>query len=166
VHSKDVTISPAEADLGFDPQFNQPFPNPTYDLMYAAGPSPGYPDASISLNSWDWEFLRTQLTQLPSTGPSADPMRLDVLTRLNGVVAIGGYCAKDDDAQHVIVATTDSALTEVYWHPGQGVHQDVLTNFDSDVVGVGGYYAADDDTQHAIVATVDGTLTEVYWKSS
>jgi hypothetical protein len=163
VHSKNVTITPEDAELGFDPQLNEGFPNPTYDLMYASGPSPGYPDGSISLSSWDWEYLRTQLAKLPSTGPTGDPVHLDTLAQL-GPGPIAGYYARDDQDQHVIVGTKDGTLHEVYWKPAQGVHQDVLTQFGSEIVGVGGYYADDDDTQHAIVATSDGTLTEVYWK--
>src|SRR5207253_5152994 len=46
-----------------------------------------------------------------------------------------------------------------------GIHQDVLTNFSSDLNSIAGYYASNEGTQHAIVATVDGALTEVYWRS-
>ena len=103
------------------------------------------------------------------SSPTNDPFPLpplrgkDTLTHLAGMVGVAGYYARDDDIQHVIVGTAKGALTEVYWNPAQGVHQDVLTQFQAGIVGVGGYYAADDDVQHAIVATVDGTLTEVYW---
>jgi hypothetical protein len=164
MHSKDVTIAHDDAEFGFDPQLNEGFPDPTYDLMYAQGPSPGYPDGWICLNSWDWEYLRTQLAKLPSTGPTGDPVRLDTLAQLEAAGAIAGYYARDDQDQHVIVGAKDGTLTEVYWKPAQGVHEDVLTQFGNEIVGVGGYYAEDDDTQHAIVATSDGTLTEVYWK--
>jgi hypothetical protein len=164
VHSKNVTIPPEDAELGFDPQLNEGFPNPTHDLMYASGPSPGYPDGSISLNSWDWEYLRTQLAKLPSTGPAGDPVRLDTLAQPVGPGPIAGYYAKDDQDQHVIIGAKDGTLHEVYWKPAQGVHQDVLTQFGTEIAGIGGYYADDDDTQHAIVATSDGTLHEVYWK--
>lgn len=68
-HSKDETVDATDADLGFDIQFNQPFPDPTYDIMYPNGPDPEYPDQSHSLNSWDWEYLRQQLLSLSSTGP-------------------------------------------------------------------------------------------------
>jgi len=69
-HSKDVTVDPQEAESGFDPQYDEAWPDPTYDLMYFAGPDPGYPDGRITLNSWDWEYLRQQLVKLPSTGPT------------------------------------------------------------------------------------------------
>lgn len=70
-HSKDVAIDPADAEMGFNTQFNAPWPVPTYDVMYPTGPDPEYPDPAHSLNSWDWEYLRQQLVQLPSTGPTA-----------------------------------------------------------------------------------------------
>jgi hypothetical protein len=69
-HSKDITVDPKDAELGFDPQYNEAWPDPTHDLMYFEGPDPGYPDSSITLNSWDWEYLRQQIEQLPSTGPT------------------------------------------------------------------------------------------------
>jgi hypothetical protein len=68
-HSKDLTIDQADAGDGFDIQFGQPFPVPTYDIMYPTGPSPGYAPNQVCLNSWDWEFVRTQLLKSSSTGP-------------------------------------------------------------------------------------------------
>jgi hypothetical protein len=69
-HSKDVLIDAKDAELGFDPQYNEAWPDPTHDLMYFEGPDPGYTDNSITLNSWDWEYLRKRIAQLPSTGPT------------------------------------------------------------------------------------------------
>ena len=50
---------------------------------------------------------------------------------------------------------------------GQGVNQDVLTNFSSSFTfgGISGYYVPTEDTQHVIVGTNDNQLTHVYWKS-
>jgi hypothetical protein len=161
-HSKDEKIDPLDAELGFDVQFNAPFPTPTYDVMYPRGPDPEYVDNAHSLNSWDWEYLRKKIAVLPSTGPTTETIHVDRLAQLKGVLCLAGYYAADDDIQHAIVATADGNLTEVYWKPGQGVHQDVLTYFDSDILGVAGYYAVDDKAQHMIVATQDGNLTELY----
>jgi len=166
VHSKDLTIKRQDAELGFDPQLNEAWPDPTFDLMYPTGPNPGYADGVICLNSWDWEYLRTQLAQLPSTGPTSDPVRLDALDHVSGARSLAGYYARGDEIQHVIVGTKDRAMTEVWWKPGQGVHQDVLSQFGSDIESVAGYYADDDGRQHAIAATRDGTLTELHWRSS
>jgi hypothetical protein len=69
-HSKDVNVDPNDAELGFDPHYNEVWPNPTHDLMYFEGPDPGFPDSSITLNDWDWEYLRQQIAKLPSTGPT------------------------------------------------------------------------------------------------
>lgn len=71
-HSKDLTIDPADAAEGFDIQFRQPYPVPTFDIMFPTGPNPGYAPNQVSLNSWDWEFVRTQLLKSTSTGPQ-DP---------------------------------------------------------------------------------------------
>jgi hypothetical protein len=68
-HSKDQVIDPAETDLGFDVQYNQPLPGFMYDLMYGGGI--GYAtNRNFSPNSWDWEYLRKKFLALPSTGPS------------------------------------------------------------------------------------------------
>lgn len=69
-HSKDYVINALDAELGFDCQFNRPFPNPTYDIMFPTGPCPGWIPQNVSLNSWDWEYLRQRLANLPSTGPT------------------------------------------------------------------------------------------------
>src|SRR5713101_2465592 len=68
-HSKDLTIDATDAANGFDIQFGQPFPVPTYDIMFPTGPAPGYAPNQVCLNSWDWEFVRTQLLKSSSTGP-------------------------------------------------------------------------------------------------
>jgi hypothetical protein len=117
----------------------------------------------------DNAFPPDEVSLIP--GPNPDnpfpltPLRSqDTIANIANTVALAGYYAKDDDTQHVIVATADGVVTEVYWKPAQGVHQDVLTQFSASIVGIGAYYAADDNTQHAIVATADGVVTEVYWK--
>ncbi len=62
-HSKDLTIEATDAADGFDIQFGQPFPVPTYDIMFPTGPAPGYAPNQVSLNSWDWEFVRNSAPQ-------------------------------------------------------------------------------------------------------
>ena len=81
-------------------------------------------------------------------------------------VGLAGYYADGDEFQHVIVATTDGVVTEVFWQPGgPGVRQAQLTSFPAgSIVGVAGYYADGDQFQHVIVATTDGVVTEVFWQ--
>ncbi len=79
------------------------------------------------------------------------------------VASTGAYYAKNDDTQHVIVATKEGGVHELYFKPAQGVHQDELACFD-DLRAVSGYYAANDDLQHVIVATSDGNVYELYFK--
>ena len=68
-HSKDQTIDATDAADGFDIEFSQPLPAPTYDIMFPTGPAPGYSPDQVCLNSWDWEFVRNQLLKSSSTGP-------------------------------------------------------------------------------------------------
>ena len=70
----------------------------------------------------------------------------------------------DDDMQHAVVTTAAGTLTEVYWKPGQGVHEDVLTNLGTGIVGIAAYCALDDDRQHVIICTRDGAVREVFWR--
>lgn len=95
----------------------------------------------------------------------------DVLTHFDAnssINGIAGYYVSDEGSQHVIVGTSDSnndTLTEVYWLPSQGVHQDILTHFNVAMAPIGAYYVAGEGTQHAIVTLRTGEIIEVYWKS-
>ena len=95
----------------------------------------------------------------------------DVLTHFdfpNLITGIAGYYVPNEGSQHVIVGTSGNnsdTLTEVYWKPGQGVKQDVLTLFDVAMWPGGAYYIPEEGSQHVIVGTRTGSLIEVYWKS-
>lgn len=78
-HSKDLNIDPNDSGQGFDIEFNAPFPEPVYDIMFPTGPSPGRPLNTISMNSWDWEFLRTQILKSNSTGPKGPALNFQSL---------------------------------------------------------------------------------------
>lgn len=67
-HSKDTLIDTAEADAGFDIQFNRAFPSSVYDAMHQVACA--CPADQNSYSSFDWEFLRRQFLKLNSTGPS------------------------------------------------------------------------------------------------
>ena len=77
-------------------------------------------------------------------------------------MGICGYYADSDKYQHVIAATSDGNLHEIYWSGGAGVSQDVLATLPG-IVGICGYYADSDKYQHVIAATSDGNLHEIYW---
>src|SRR6266516_4712348 len=100
---------------------------------------------------------------------SMSSVSIDVLTHVNTpfIVGIAGYYVPEEGTQHVIVgATSDNdILTEVYWKPGQGVKQDVLTHLNAAGGPGGGYYVPAEGTQHVIAGTRVGDLIEVYWKS-
>src|SRR6266851_757716 len=75
--------------------------------------------------------------------------------------SIGALAA--DNFQHVIVATQNGDVNEVFFRGGQTIGQDRLSHFDG-IVGVAGYFAAEDNYQHVIVATKNGDVNEVFFK--
>jgi hypothetical protein len=93
---------------------------------------------------------------------------LSPITQVNGCVSLAAYSVPDQ-FEHVVVATNDNDLWELYWNPqdAQGPKPilGLLAGFaPARIVGVAGYYAAGDEFQHVVVATDDGNLTEVFWK--
>ena len=119
-HSKDEFIDPADAAAGFDIQFNQPFPVPTYDIMFPTGPAPGYNPQQVSLNSWDWEFVRTQLLKSTSTGPHQPWIQWQ---SLGGHDLLGYPCAirNSDGRLEVFVLGGDQSLYHIWENsPGGG----------------------------------------------
>lgn len=117
-HSKDVAIDLLDAELGFNTQFDAPWPVPTYDVMYPTGPDPEYPDPAHSLNSWDWEYLRQQLVKLPSTGPTATFISWTSLAgnQLRSFPCIGRNA---DGRQEVFVLGSDHSLYHI-WETAPG----------------------------------------------
>jgi hypothetical protein len=121
----------------------------------------------------------------------------NVLVDLTGIVSIAGYYdpAANDQNQHVIVATNDGKVTELWWKPGQGVHQDILTQFgansivsyyaDGDVfwkpgqgvhervlvdfnsiVSIAGYYdPAKNDHNQHTIIAATNNVIEVWWRA-
>jgi hypothetical protein len=86
------------------------------------------------------------------------------------VVSVAGYYAAGDEFQHVIVATTDGAIHEVFWKPqdpaNPGVRTDQLTAFPAGtVVSVAGYYADATGYQHAITAPTIGGVCQTTFRS-
>jgi hypothetical protein len=94
----------------------------------------------------------------------------DILANFSGIVGITGYYnpAANDQFQHVIVATNDGKVHELWWKRGQGVQQDPqhpLAQFGlNSIVGITGYYTPNDGIQHVIVDTRDTNVHEVWWK--
>jgi hypothetical protein len=105
---------------------------------------------------------------------------IDTLTQFdaNSIVGIAGYYALSDKYQHVIVATKDGTITEVYFSP-KGIFRDVLANIQG-TVGITAYAAGcltltEDhllfsttvsttcDGSHVGIVKADGTVTDIYW---
>jgi hypothetical protein len=81
-----------------------------------------------------------------------------------GVVATGAFYAPQDGNQHVIVATDQGDVHEVWFNPATDTYSDApLAHFTSSVRAVDGFTSDDDGREHAIVATANGTITDVSW---
>jgi hypothetical protein len=77
------------------------------------------------------------------------------------IVSVAGYWASTDERHHVIVATKDGKVYDIWWKSGQaGVEgQYLLTEFKpGSIVRITGYYAENDNRHHVIVGTRDGNV--------
>jgi|HubBroStandDraft_2_1064218.scaffolds.fasta_scaffold14485_3 hypothetical protein len=91
------------------------------------------------------------------------------LAQLNDLMTAAGYYAAGDGFQHVIVATTDGVVHEVFWKPqdpaNPGVRVDQLTTFPpGTIAAAAGYYADATGYQHVIIATVAGRLCQTVFR--
>lgn len=78
------------------------------------------------------------------------------------IVGVAGYNTPDDGFRHVIAATVDGGIHEIYFNPKSGTFKDNLSSFQN-IVGIAGFITSDDGYQHVIVATNDGNISEVYF---
>src|SRR6266566_2451871 len=72
-----------------------------------------------------------------------------------------------DDLQHVIVATQNGDISEVFFSPTIGIHvtHPALANLPS-IRAIAAYHTSNDGIQHIIVATQNGEIHEVFFNSS
>jgi hypothetical protein len=97
-HSRDTTIDATDVALGFDIQTNRPFRAPMFDAMHQA--VCGCQNDQTAYNAWDWEFLRTQLVKLKSTGPTApDYFLTDAAPAVAGVGNSAYFFARRTDGR-------------------------------------------------------------------
>jgi hypothetical protein len=88
-----------------------------------------------------------------------------VLCDVGDTVAVAGYFAPSDGFQHVIVATKNGDVNEIYFKGGgQPIKQHKLAHFDDQIKGIAGYFATSDGFQHVIVTTNSGDVNEVFFK--
>jgi hypothetical protein len=122
-HSKELTIDGSDTTNSFDIELNHSFPSTTYDIMFPSGPSPGYNADQVSLNSWDWEFVRQQLMKRTSTGPHEPFINWQAL----GGHDLNGYptaIRNRDGRLEIFVIGGDNAVYHIWetspggaWHP-------------------------------------------------
>jgi hypothetical protein len=86
------------------------------------------------------------------------------------IVGVAGFWAANDGWQHVIVATEDWKLTELYFNPNDpnapGLCKGLLTQWWAPIVGVAGYYSDADHFQHVFFADNIGSVWEIRWDPS
>jgi hypothetical protein len=80
-----------------------------------------------------------------------------------GYYPLGNHVFPTGGFHQTIVGTEDGRLTELFWRPGETVHQEVLFDF-SKITAVAAYYSDNDGFHHQDVATEDGRLHELFWQ--
>lgn len=162
-HSKDLTIDLVDAGQGFDIEFNQPFPTPVYDVMYPTGPAPGYQPQQISMNSWDWEYLRNQILQSNSTGPHGPEMNFQSLGGHN-LRPYPSAIQNQDGRLEVFVLGGDSALYHIWENKAGGDWHGWASLKGHDLKGPVVTTANADGSLQVFVAGQDGNLYSIMQK--
>jgi len=80
----------------------------------------------------------------------------------NNIFAIAGYYTDFDGLQHVIAATQDGNVYEVYWNQSTLPTVRNLYNFGTSLVNITSFFTPDDNFHHAVGITNDRTLHELY----
>ena len=92
---------------------------------------------------------------------SGELVRQGVIAHLRGLVGVAGYVT-GDGYQHVIAATANGDIHEIYWQGAGTPLQGILMTLPG-VVSVAGYVTGD-GFQHVIAATAGGDIHEIYWQ--
>jgi hypothetical protein len=82
----------------------------------------------------------------------------------SGVRAVAGFTSPDG-YKHVIVATEDGNVTELWWQGSGAVGRGEPAHFNSPILALAGF-TSPDGYKHSIVATEDGNVTELWWQGS
>jgi hypothetical protein len=80
-----------------------------------------------------------------------------------GIIAIAGFYSDDDKYRHLLVATKDGNVHELFYQPDRGPAESVIASFPG-IVDIAGFYNADDHYRAALVGLSDGKLWEVYFQ--
>jgi hypothetical protein len=163
-HSKDLTIIASDAEQGFDIELNQPFPKPVYDIMFPTGPSPGRPLDTISMNSWDWEYLRKQFLKSNATGPHGSDITFQSLGGHD--LSPGPSAIRNQDGRlEVFVLGGDKALYHIWESAPGGNWSDWATLAGHDLRGPVITAANADGALQVFVAGQDGNIYSVMQKN-
>jgi hypothetical protein len=88
-----------------------------------------------------------------------------------GIHSLSGFYTCDDHTQHVVVATNDGRLHEVYFTDSQRVNVrspllDTIIPPETRTIGQAGFYTSDgDNLRHVTVGGADSFLHEVVWNA-
>jgi photosystem II stability/assembly factor-like uncharacterized protein len=80
----------------------------------------------------------------------------------NNILSITGYYTPGDNNRHVIAATGNGGIQEIYFNSKKGIFEDPLACFNN-IIGISSFISSDDGIQHTIVATADGNITEIFY---
>jgi hypothetical protein len=84
------------------------------------------------------------------------------LANYAGVIRVGGFYSDDDGYRHALINTTDGDLHEIFYNPGTGQGDAVLSTVGT-LSGLAGFYSGDDHYRHAIAALPDQTVHEIFY---
>src|SRR5438477_10723154 len=76
---------------------------------------------------------------------------------------VASYVDDSEGTQHVLVASADNRLHDVWWSASAGMRDVVVASFPGTIVDMAGFYSQDDARQHAIVLFSDGYVSDVSW---
>jgi hypothetical protein len=88
---------------------------------------------------------------------------MDTMGSWDRVQNVASYYDDSEGTQHVLVASSDNRLHDVWWSPSAGMSDTVVASFPGTVVDMAGFYSPDDGRQHAFVLFTDGYISDVSW---
>ncbi len=159
---------PQGGSSGASLEFAGRFPKTFDDLIVGVAASYNQDDASrtVLVATRAGAVYELSYRVEPGTSPR-DVSAPRLIWGVNGaaIVAVSGFYSDDDGFRHLVVATSDGAVREIFYHPAQGQGQSVIGTFPG-IVDVAAFYNVDDRYRVVLVATAAGKVWEVYFQPS
>jgi hypothetical protein len=84
------------------------------------------------------------------------------LPNVGEVIAMAAFYSGDDKYWHLLVGTSDSSVTELWYNPAIGLGQTALDIF-PDLLDLAAFFARDDDFRIVVTASHAGDVTEIFY---